>query len=162
LDKPKQRDHFLLLFDKNSWDTEIDLLVNRRGFDLETARYFTIMKYMHDGDLRPLAAAILTGQQVDSNVYDLAMMICSGEVVAKGRIVIRRPRGRPKQSDKSARDWIMAQRFEKLRQNLPFDKALLKVVDPFKTLSVEAVRKAVTTQRNNDRKPLTTRRNNEK
>ena len=149
---PKRKpDKIFNPLDENPWDTEIDLLVSRDGFDLETARYFTIMRYMSDGNLLPLVAAIFRGQPVDSNLFDLAVMIFNGEVVAKGRIVVRRPRGRPKQSDKSARDWMMARRFEELRKNLPFNKALLKVVDPYKMLSVETVRKAVTTRRNNEK-----------
>ena len=67
---PKRKpDKIFNPFDENPWDTEIDLLVKRDGCDLEAARYFTIMKYMSDGDLRPLADAILRGLSVDLNLF---------------------------------------------------------------------------------------------
>jgi hypothetical protein len=126
-------------------------VVKRDGIDLETARYFTIMKYMGDGDLRPLADAIMRGHEASLNLFDLAMMIYDGEVVAKGRKVVRRPRGRPKLDGKSVRDQMWAQRYEELRADkLRSDDAFDKVAKPFK-MSPHSVRKALTTRRNSEK-----------
>jgi hypothetical protein len=76
--------------------------------DPNTARFVTIIASMYKGDLRPLAAAILEGRPVDPTVlYNLAIMIDEGLVIAKGRIGSDSPRGRPEQTDKSVHDRMM-------------------------------------------------------
>ena len=111
----------------------------------------TLLASLQDGDLRPLADEILFGKPVDPFIlYSLALMISSGEVIAKGRITVRRPRGRPKNSYKSVGDRLAAQLYEELRKNFSHDDALLKAANRFKT-TPDSVRKAITTRRNNEK-----------
>jgi hypothetical protein len=115
--------------------------------DPNTARFVTIITSMYKGDLRPLAAAILEGRPVDPTVlYNLAIMINEGLVIAKGRTAVRRPRGRPKQTDKSVRERMMAKLYVELAKNLPSVDAFRQAAKAFKTTE-DIVRKAVASQR---------------
>ena len=94
----------------------------------------TLLASLHDDDLRPLADEILFGKPVDPFIlYSLALMISSGEVIAKGRVTVHRPRGRPENRYNEVGDRMAAQLFEELRKTLSYDDALLKAANAFKT-----------------------------
>jgi hypothetical protein len=114
--------------------------------DLDPTRFLTLMGNMRNGDLRPLAAAIWEGPVEPIVLYYLALMIDEGLVIAKGRVTVKRPRGRPQQREKSVRDRMIAQLYEKLAENIPSADALQKAADTFRTTEA-AVRKAVTSWR---------------
>jgi hypothetical protein len=115
--------------------------------DPNTARFVTIITSMYKGDLRPLAAAILEGRPVDPTVlYNLAIMINEGLVIAKGRTAVGRPRGRAEQTEKSVRDRMMVKLYVELAKNLPSADAFRKAANAFKTTEA-SVRKAVASQR---------------
>jgi len=111
----------------------------------------TLLASLENGDLRPLADAIIFGKPIDPFIlFSLALMISSGEVIAKGRVTVRRPRGRPKNSYKSVGDRLAAQLYDELRKNFSHDDALLKAANAFKTTTA-SVRKAVTSRRNSEK-----------
>lgn len=118
--------------------------------DPSAVRFFTLMGSMYDGDLRPLAVAIKEGRVDPIALYYLALMIDEGLVIAKGRVNVKRPRGRPQQLDKFVRDRMMARLYEELAKNIPSADAFQKVANTFKTTEA-AVRKAVTSWRSSEK-----------
>ena len=118
------------IFCESPWDIEIEL--SPADLNPITARARVIKRYMHNGDLRPLAAAIKEGRRLHPEVLDfLATMISEGRLIAK-------PRGRRKRlmPSKNTRDYMAAllvergDTFEKVANILGMGEA--------------AVRKAVT------------------
>jgi len=89
---------------RNLWDMEIALLTEI-DIPLDEARNETIIRWMEMGDLHPLAAAITEGYASDEVFKRLAELIASG-----AQLTLPRPRGKPKQAAKAARDlifWLM-------------------------------------------------------
>ena len=118
------------IFDENPWDVEVEL--SPADLDPIIARARVINRYMHNGDLRPLAAAIKEGRRLHREVLDfLAIMINEGRLVAK-------PRGRGKRlkPSKNTRDYMAALLIER-------GNTLEKVAEIL-GMSEAAVRKAVT------------------
>ena len=118
------------IFGENPWDVEVEL--SPADLNPITARARVINRYMHNGDLRPLAAAIKEGRRLHPEVLDfLATMISEGRLIAK-------PRGRRKRlmPSRNTRDYMAAllvergDTFEKVANILGMGEA--------------AVRKAVT------------------
>jgi hypothetical protein len=127
--KRKQPDQ---IFGQNPWDVEADLAP--ADYD---PRAYIIIRHMHNGDLRPLAAAIREGRALHPDVLDfIASMIKEERLIAK-------PRGRGKrfQTGKIARDQMAA--LLKERGN-SFEWVANKL-----RMSEAAVRKAVTHWRKN-------------
>ena len=118
------------IFDENPWDVEVEL--SPADLDPIVARARVINRYMHNGDLRPLAAAIKEGRRLHREVLDfLAIMINEGRLIAK-------PRGRGKRlkPSKNTRDYMAALLIER-------GNTLEKVAEIL-GMSEAAVRKAVT------------------
>jgi hypothetical protein len=120
------------IFGQNPWDVEADLAPADHD-----ARAQIIIRYMHNGDLRPLAAAIRERRPLHTEVLDfLASMIKEGRLIAK-------PKGRGKrfQPSKDTRDYMATLLHE--RGNT-FEEVANKL-----RMSEAAVRKAVTHWRKN-------------
>jgi hypothetical protein len=75
-------------------------------------------------------------------------MINEGEVIAKGRITVKRPRGRPKRKHKF--DALAVRFYYKYRQTLSSADAFLRTANILKTTEA-SVRKAVTARRNSEK-----------
>src|SRR5262245_52488001 len=88
------------------WETEAEFYIQRFGIDIDKARTFTILRWMHHGDLRPLAAAIAEGHKLHEAVLNkLADMIQNDRIKVSGK------RGHPKSPEVFARDLIAAQSY---------------------------------------------------
>jgi|SRR5215813_5976275 len=85
------------------WDTEIAFYMNYRGFDQTKALTFTILRWMYQGDLRPLADAIIQGYVIDEAVLNLLARLILDE-----RISVSQGHGRPRKSELFARKIIAA------------------------------------------------------
>jgi hypothetical protein len=110
-------------------------------------RFFTLLGSVQDGDLRPLADAILEGQPIDPLILtQLALMINEGKI-GKGQ---QRHRGRPKQRAKSFNDAMAARFYNKFRQTLSSADAFRRTANILKTTEA-TVRKAVTARRNSEK-----------
>jgi hypothetical protein len=89
------------------WEAEIGFHI-KRGIDDEKARFFVIFRWMWQGDLRPLSAAIWKGHVIDEEVLTLlAMMIDDGRLA-----VVPGKRGRPREPSKFIRDHVAALLYE--------------------------------------------------
>jgi hypothetical protein len=84
---------------RNPWDVEAAYWIIKVGLRPAQAQAFTIIRWMRNGDLRPLAAAIVEGHS--SALHSLAQSIIDNPLTVKP---LRR--GRPKAPIKSARDLI--------------------------------------------------------
>jgi hypothetical protein len=127
------------ILDRDPWDVEHDLCINMEGLDEYTHRALIIIRYMHNGDLRPLAAAIQDGEPLHSDVLQImASMIKEGRLIAK-------PQGRGKrfQPSKDTRDYVAAFLHER---GDTFQEVANKL-----RMSEAAVRKAVTHWRKNEK-----------
>jgi hypothetical protein len=123
------------------WEIEEAYYVNHWDIDPDVARICTIIGWMEQGDLRPLAAAIKQGQALDQDVlYFLS------ELIADDRLTIKRRRGGPKKPNLIARD-IVANREYKFHAK--FDKSDEAFAKAAKALgrSTQTVRQAVTRMR---------------
>src|SRR5215831_19349123 len=86
------------------WDVEVGYWIGNKGIDPNKARAFVIIRWMYNGDLRPLAAAIWKGQPLDQAVLNTL-----AKLIDDGRLTVKKPRhGRPKPPDKFARDILAA------------------------------------------------------
>jgi hypothetical protein len=125
---------------QNLWDIEEAFYINHRGVDPEKARIFVILRWLSLGDLRPLAAAIDEGHQLDQAVLNLL-----ANLIDEGRITIKpRKRGAPKKPDKTARDIVAALAYENHPGNS--DEAFAEIADAI-GMSEQSVRQAVTAWR---------------
>src|SRR5262249_5008623 len=74
------------ILDQDPWDVEHDLCINMEGLDPYTHRALIIIRWMHNGDLRPLLAAIERDELLHPEVLQfIAIMIKEGRLIAKGR-----------------------------------------------------------------------------
>jgi hypothetical protein len=86
------------------WDIEIAFYINKRGIEPQKALTFTILRWMHHGDLRPLAAAIVEGYELDEAVFNMM-----AGLIREGRLnVVPKRKGRPKDPSKFARNFVAA------------------------------------------------------
>ena len=84
--KPKERSQ---IAGRNIWDYEIDILTAAfPDQSLEWAHTWVTMRWMHLGDLRPLAAAIRLGV-----IPNRAMLNLLADMIEEGRITVTK-RGR--------------------------------------------------------------------
>jgi hypothetical protein len=89
---------------RDPWDVEHDLCIDMEGLDPSMHRALIIIRYMHNGDLRPLLAAIQDGDPLHPDVLQImASMIKEGRLIAK-------PVGRGKRfvPSKDTRDYMAA------------------------------------------------------
>lgn len=121
------------------WDIAVAHAV-KGGCDRHKARTGVIMYWMWHGDLRPLAAAISQGRQLDQGVLDLLALM-----VLEGRLKVIPPkRGRPRNPEADIRNLIAAMAYEESDGNS--DKLFEHIPETLGT-SPQSVRQAVTTQR---------------
>jgi hypothetical protein len=127
-----KRKHPDQILGRDPWDVEHDLCIDMDGLDPSTHRALIIIRYMHNGNLRPLLAAIHDGEPLHQDVLDfMASMIKEGRLIAK-------PRGRGKRFNPSKlpRDYMAAFLYER-------GDTFQEVANQL-GMSVDAVRKAVT------------------
>jgi hypothetical protein len=124
----------------NLWEIEINFLTNKRGIDREKAKTFVIMRWLWNGDARPLVAAIDNRDPLDQAVLNLL-----AELIDRGRVIIKpRKRGAPKRPDKFARDTVAALAYEAHSGNS--EEAFAEIADAI-GMSEQSVRQAVTAWR---------------
>jgi hypothetical protein len=108
--KPKKCDQ---IAGKNIWDHEVDILTAAYPDQApEWARTWVIMRWLHLGNLRPLAAAIRAGSVPDQAVLNLL-----ASMTEEGRITATKPRsgrGSKLQPDTLTRQIIAARFYERL------------------------------------------------
>jgi hypothetical protein len=84
------------------WDTEIAYYINKRDIEPQKALTFTILRWMYHGDLRPLAAAIVDGYELDEAVLNML-----AGLIREGRLnVVPKRKGRPKDPSKFSRNIV--------------------------------------------------------
>jgi hypothetical protein len=92
----------------NLWDIEEAFYINHRGVDPDMARTIVVFRWLWHGDLRPLAAAINEGHQLEQAVLNLL-----ANLIGEDRVTIKpRKRGSPRKPDKSARNIVAALAYE--------------------------------------------------
>jgi hypothetical protein len=134
--------------DKPPWDIEIEFHVDG-GIGLYRARNATIIEWMLQGDLRPLAAAIVAGHEISDGVLYLLADMITGDASLTGaappyRLQTVAPRrGRRKKPEHSTRDLVAALAYEKRENRESSDGAFDRVAKDLGT-SDRTVRQAVT------------------
>jgi hypothetical protein len=127
--------------DEPEWEIEIAFYINDRDVDPEKARIFTILRWMHHGDFRPLAAAIWDGHKLDEVLLkSLAEMISEDRL----KLVPRRGRGRPKAPGTTARKIVVGRAYEAAKN--PSNEVFETIAKTIGT-SVQTVRKDLTAWR---------------
>jgi len=127
---------------RNIWDYEIDFL-NAAFPDqsLKWAHTSVTMRWMHLGDLRPLAAAIRLGF-----IPDRAMLNLLAAMIEEGRITVtKRGRGSKLQPDTAMRQFIA------VAKKLKSPKEARRLAADIISRDVGTVRKAVTLLRSFER-----------
>src|SRR6516165_2070163 len=120
------------------WDIETQYWIDD-DFPPEVAHWLTIVRWMHNGNLRPLAAAIREGG-VDPAILNFLV-----EMIDENRIKVRPlKRGSPKKPEQLARDLLIAKAYGN-RSGKSADRIedLAKAI----RMSQETVRKAITQSR---------------
>ena len=124
---------------KELWEIETQFWIVERDLPPEVAHWLTIVRWMHNGNLRPLAAVIREGNVDPAVLYSLA------EMIEEDRIrVVARKRGSPKKPEREARDLLIAKAYGN-RSGKSADRIedLAKAIG----MSEETVRKAITQSR---------------
>jgi len=121
------------------WEIEVSIWIEKKGLDPDVARFLTIGRWMCNGDLRPLSAAI-RNHEVDPAVLSLL-----AEMIDDGRLSVRgRRRGRRRPPDTFSRDWVAQRLYEvEIAAGKTSDEALDEVARQLPATR-ESVRKAVT------------------
>jgi hypothetical protein len=117
------------------WDIETQYWIDD-DFPPEVAHWLTVVRWMHQGDLRPLAAAIRKGDVDPAVLRALARMIDDGRL----RIEPRR-RGSPKKPETFARDLLLTRAYEAKADGS--DAAFERIAEAIR-MSPQVVRQAVT------------------
>ena len=129
---------------ENLWDIEEAFYINHRGVNPDKARTFVILRWLWHSDLRPLAAAIDEGHQLDQAVLNLL-----AGLIYEGRITIKpRKRGAPKKPDKAARNIVAALLYENHSGNSK--EAFAEIADTI-GMSPQSVAQAVTAWRKSNK-----------
>jgi hypothetical protein len=86
------------------WDVETAYYVNERGFDEHKARTITIMRWLYNGDMRALAAAIDEGHEIDPAVLNVL-----SRLIASGRVSVKPKRGgSPRKPERFGRNYAIS------------------------------------------------------
>ena len=135
----------------DSWDLETELNAEG-GLSLDMARTATILRWMWHGDLRPLAAAIMEGHAFDEAVLiALALMILdSDQQPYRVETKQRKPRGRPKDMGKFARDYFAAAAYKKNVSRRKSEETFNEIANAIGR-SDRTVRQALTWRRKSDK-----------
>jgi hypothetical protein len=122
------------------WEIETAFYINARGIDPDKARIFTIIRWMWNGDLRPLEAAIVEGHELDPAVLNTL-----ADLISNGRLQVQPlRRGRPKKPELFARKVAAALAYES--ESGKSDEAFNRIAKAIGT-SDRTVRQAVTALR---------------
>jgi hypothetical protein len=117
------------------WDIETQYWIDD-DFPPEVAHWLTIVRWMHQGDLRPLAAAIRKGNVDPAVLSVIAKMIDEGWLR-----VVRSRRGSPKKPETFARDLVAALAYE-AKGDEGSDEAFERIASAI-VVSPQVVRQAV-------------------
>jgi hypothetical protein len=133
------------------WDDEIAIYVEG-GTDPDKARTVTILRWLWCGDLRPLEAAIVEGQDLDQSVLNLLADMISSDATRNGspppyrlKALPLRGRGRPKRQEPRMREIALARAYE-ARSPSNSDLAFEEIAEAV-GVSPSTVRQAVTAYR---------------
>ncbi len=115
------------------WEVDIAVLINR-GIDPEKARTVTILRWMWNGNLDPLAAAILQGHVISEDVLGtFALMILDSKAypyrIEAKRVDGRGRKGPPRKMEKFARDYIASLMYEKTTTPKKSDQTFKDIAD---------------------------------
>ncbi len=136
--------------DRAPWDYEIAFYTDVRGIDSDKARTVTILRWMWHGDLRPLEAAIVSGQSLDQSVLNLLADMISGDTTRFGSpppyrvTTASRRRGRPKAMDNFGRSLMLALQYQPEKGE---SDAVFERIASVAHVSQQTVRQAVTSMR---------------
>ena len=137
--KPKESYQIL---GKNIWDYETDILTAAFPDQApEWARTWVTMRWMHLGNLRPLAAAIRLGV-----IPNRAMLNLLATMIEEGRVTVtKRGRGSKLQPDTLMRQVIAARFYERLvAKKIKSPREARRLAADLISRDVGTVRKAVT------------------
>jgi hypothetical protein len=106
------------------WDYEIAFYIKKMGLEPHKARTITLLRWLHHGNLRPLAAVIAEGHEIDQAVLNALAMMISPERFSLGppinytspfriEAVPTRGHGRPKDVAPWIRTSVLAQTYAK-------------------------------------------------
>jgi hypothetical protein len=131
------------------WNDEIAYWTHIVGCSPEAARTFTILRWLGEGDLRPLEAAIVEGHQIDQAVLNLVADMISSDATRFGEpppyrlkaVPLRR--GRPKNPEHLARNVLAALAYKKRENGEASDEAFDRIAKRLGT-SDRTIRQAVT------------------
>ena len=112
------------------------------GFNRRTA---TMLNFMSYGDLKPLAAKILRGEELHPAVLNLLARMILGEAEYYRIETVPRRRGRPPK-DNSSRDNLLSWGYERGKSEMGSDE-LLKFLANTTGVSVQTIKQAVTAHR---------------
>ncbi len=147
---PKPRSLKLVRVEPPQWKKEFELTVEafaEGAARLELRcdpRAVTIIQWMRQGDLRPLAGEIAEGKVLEPSIGRAL-----AELIAERRLTVKKEPGSlgaGKQPGLLARNLQMSLAFHEQRKSLGYEAALQKVADDF-CVSPEKVRNAVTQMR---------------
>jgi hypothetical protein len=116
---------------REPWEVEVAALAEHLKLKRADARDIVAIRWMHRGDLRPLAAL----PQLDGAVFsELRKMI------NEGQLTVTRKRGAPRQPSKRIRDIFIAARYETRKGKS--EDAIQQLAKEF-NISDELVRRAI-------------------
>jgi hypothetical protein len=122
------------------WEIDIAHLMER-GMEHEDARAFTIIRWAHHGDLRPLARALLSGP------LDKAVTGFLVDMIQKDKLrVVHRRRGPPKKPEAFAKNLVAALAYEDKDAAEGSDAAIERIAATL-GMSHQSVRQAITRKR---------------
>jgi hypothetical protein len=102
---------------RQPWEIEVAFWTNERGMDPDEARAFTISRWLYNGDLRPLEAAIVERCEIHPAVLILLARMISGGTSGKPppyRLKAEKlRRGPPKKPELFARRLVAAREYER-------------------------------------------------
>jgi hypothetical protein len=131
-----------MIGEHNEWDIEVAFYVNECGVDLEKARAFVILRWMCNGDFKPLAAAIWEGGP-GGNLDD-AVLATLAQLIDDGRVkLVPKGRGRPKYPAKDARRIVAGASYEAGDPKRKSDERIEEIGEQL-GMSPQSVRNAIT------------------
>ena len=121
------------------WEIERQWYIERCDLPSEVAHWLTIVRWMVNGDLRPLSAAMREGE-LPSSVWGVL-----AEMIDHGRLKVVPPkRGSPRKPERFARDLVAAAHYEDHPSN---SNAAFQEIAEAIGMSEQTVRAAVTSWR---------------
>jgi len=94
------------------WDLEAEFWMSKAGVDLEDAKTITVMRWTANGDLRPLAAALMEKRPLDPAIRSLL-----ADMIYEDRLKVPRRRGAPRKPELLARNYAVRLAYEKRSGN---------------------------------------------